>query len=167
MSDTVQDYARALSVVTDKRRWSSIQAFLHTQQALHFQRGGLGGTFRGVAWSYFKPQYTRIDGTAVPVWGGVPRVFGPGMVQARLRGNKPGNKKRYASGDRLMQNTGILRNALLSDIRIDAHTITLSTPVSYARHQDALRPFNFLSDQDVTFINDYLSREISDAFDRL
>lgn len=35
---------------------------------------GASGSFRGNSWPAVKPQYTRKDGTIVPVWGGIPRL---------------------------------------------------------------------------------------------
>ena len=35
---------------------------------------GQSGNFRGNPWSPLEPQYTRKDGTRVPVWGGVPHA---------------------------------------------------------------------------------------------
>ena len=50
--------------------------YMRTQMIEHFQELRIGGTNRGVTWSYFKtPVYVRkTDGVAVPPWGGVPRL---------------------------------------------------------------------------------------------
>lgn len=44
-----------------------------------------GGTVEGGKWKPHKPQYTRLDGTVVPAWGGVPRVDGRGLVKGKRR----------------------------------------------------------------------------------
>ena len=50
-----------------------------------FKNNAKGGTWRGVTWKYFAPQYTRKDGTVIPAWGGVAKVRGKGNVLGRKR----------------------------------------------------------------------------------
>ncbi len=164
MSDNVYQFAKALNVLGEQKCWSTIQAYLHSQQSLHFDKSAKGGEFRGEKWEYFKPQYIRLDGTEVPVWGGIPKEKGEGMVEAAIRTKSP--LKYYKPDDHLMQNTGRLRNALLSEMRVSENQITLITPVNYAKEQDAMRPFNFLTETDIQFIERSIAREIANGIQR-
>jgi hypothetical protein len=100
---------------------------LHSRIVKQFKKLERGGSDRGVSWPGFKnPWYSRADGSSVPIWGGVPKVNGErGMVKGRLRSKNPEGKKRYTQQSKLVQSTGVLRQALLSDIRIGNGRIDL------------------------------------------
>ncbi len=143
--------------------WAGVHAYMHSQILRQFQESAKGGTSRGVHWPYFKTAwYTRNDGTEVPIWGGVPKAegYGKGNVKAKKRGNKPGGKRRYKQGDSLMQNTGILRGAMLADMQVSDSKIELLTPVIYAGTQDAMRPFSFITDGESQMIHSMITGEL-------
>lgn len=160
MKDPVAYLTACLTAVQKKNTWKPVHAYLQSRQVLHFKESGLGGTFRDIYWAYFKPQYIRKDGTVIPVWGGVRKVRGKGLVKAKKRSKNPGGKRRYREGDLLMQHTGLLRNALLADFRFDGKAIILTTPLKYAARQNALRPFNFISDEEHSAIVEMIDREL-------
>ena len=139
-----------------------IQALLHSRIVMQFSKLAKGGgSDRGVSWEPFKnPWYTRSDGTAVPIWGGVPKMNGKGMVKGRLRSKNPEGKKRYTPNSALMQSTGVLRQALLSDIRIGNGRIELNTPVHYAAYQDALRPWAFINQEEAALIGSVIAKRM-------
>lgn len=70
-----------------------------------------GGRFRGASWPGFKPQYVRSDGAVVPAWGGTPKVRGRGSV----KGKKRPSGQRVRPDSIMMQDTGRLRSALLTN----------------------------------------------------
>ena len=124
-----------------------------------FDRLRRGGTFRGVTWDSFAPQYTRKDGTEVPAQGGVAKVRGKGMVQGRLRPSG----QRVAAGDSIMQDTGTMRNRAALVMDQTKRSLTLGPQgVNYAAAQNARRPFLFFTERDddklAQFAVDHLNR---------
>lgn len=126
-----------------------------------------GGTYRGVTWPYFAPQYTRkTDGVTVPAWGGVPHIGQYSWISEHKRANQKargekvdrtnknrlvkGRKrpsgKRIKEGDALMQDTGTMRRSVVTawDIaRIDDRRAEFGTGLRYAPQQQARRLFLF------------------------
>src|SRR3990167_8440320 len=92
-----------------------------------------GGTYRGVMWKYFSPQYTRkTDGITVPAWGGVPKIRGNGLVKGRKRPSGA----RVKQGDAIMQDTGNLRARALSSVRITRFRLVMGNNLTYGAAQD-------------------------------
>lgn len=138
-----------------------VQSYLHSRIVQQFNKLRKGGTDRDVTWSYFKnPWYTRKDGTQVPIWGGVPRADGNGMVKGKKRSKNPEGKKRYTKNSALMQSTGVMKAALISDMRISAMGIKLITPTPYAPFQNALRNFHYITDSEAEMIAGFVSRRM-------
>ena len=162
--DFINKFSSILNAIKNQNTWQRIQSYMHSRQVLHFRTSGKSGSFRGVFWKPFSHQYVRINGTIVPLSGGLPKVYTSGLVKAKLRSKSPTGKKRYKDGDLLMQNTGLLRNALLQNIKIDNEIITLSTPVKYAEHQNRLRPFNFFAQDEIETITDIINKEMLNGF---
>ena len=103
-------------------------------------RVATGGAYHGKVWRPLKAQYTRKGGVSVPVWGGVPRADGEGLVKAKKR---RGNV-RYKPTDVVMQSTGAMRNSWLSSpVVTDDHIIIGLGAVPYAGRQNDLRRFAF------------------------
>jgi|TARA_R110000824_G_scaffold190214_2_gene371644 hypothetical protein len=102
-----------------------------------------GGSYRGVDWDYFAPQYTRkSDGVTVPAWGGVPKVRGRGLVKGRKRPSG----MRVQSGDSVVQDLGTLRARAALVTALKKNRLEMGPQgVAYAAAQDALRPFIFFS----------------------
>jgi hypothetical protein len=104
-----------------------------------------GGTHRGRRWRPFAPQYTRQDGTQVPIYGGLVKVRGKGRVKGRLR---PSGRGRYDASSQLMQDTGTLRQrATVGTFRQTKTSLSFGTPTSvrYASRQHQLRPYLFFN----------------------
>jgi len=138
-----------------------IKSFLHSRMVMQFRDLKSSGTARGVSWAPFKnPWYTRKDGTQVPIWGGVPRADGRGLVRGKKRSKNPEGKKRYTINSALVQSTGILRGALLHDMRISDKGIELNTPVPYAGYQNALREFMFVADDEISTVVSMIARRM-------
>ena len=138
-----------------------IKSYLHSRMVKQFVDCRKGGTARGVSWPYFKnPWYTRKDGTEVPIWGGVPRADGTGLVKGKKRSKTVDGKKRYTPNSAMMQSTGIMRGALLHDMRISERAIELVTPVEYAVYQNAMREFMFVADSEAEPIASMIARRM-------
>lgn len=134
------------------------QAYMLRRTALTFRNLKRGGSFRGVSWRWFAPQYTRSDGTVVPAEGGIPKVRGTGLVKGRLRHS--GTRVRSSSS--LVADSSRLRNAALTDVRITDTTLVMDTPIDYAKYQQAMRPFQFFDDPaDVNALNRFIQRRIA------
>ena len=123
-----------------------------------FKKNAKGGTFRGVTWKYFAPQYTRKDGTVIPAWGGVAKVRGKGNVLGRKRAS---GTSRVQKGDAIVQDTMTLRgNATLGVSHITKTKMRIGTNINYAAAQQKMRPFLFFTKKDAAYLNkltsDYL-----------
>ena len=123
-----------------------------------FLKNAKGGTFRGVTWKYFAPQYTRKDGTVIPAWGGVAKVRGKGNVLGRKRAS---GTSRVQKGDAIVQDTMTLRgNATLGVVHITKTKMRIGTNINYAAAQQKMRPFLFFTKKDAAYLNkltsDYL-----------
>jgi len=138
-----------------------IKSYLHSMMVKQFVACRKGGTARGVSWAYFKnPWYTRKDGTEVPIWGGVPRADGTGLVKGKKRSKTLDGKKRYTPNSAMMQSTGIMRGALLHDMRISERAIELVTPVEYAVYQNAMREFMYVADGEAGVVVSMIARRM-------
>jgi hypothetical protein len=115
--------------------------YMRVQTDNTFQRLRLGGSYRGVLWDYFKPQYTRkTDGVVVPAWGGVPKFWGEGDVLGRKRPSGALVKQ----GDAIMQDTMTMRGKAALVVALRKNEVTLGPQgVKYAAAQQARRPFLF------------------------
>ena len=139
-----------------KRPQALYNRIRHDQQAktaMMFRRLAHGGTYRGVRWPWFAPQYRRkTDGVLVPAEGGVPRLDGKGVVLGRLR-SKGG--ERVDSRSNLLRNTRHLSAAAATVARVRNHgkTLEIITPVKYAAIQQVRRPFTFFTRADVEQYN--------------
>lgn len=141
----------------------TIQALLHSRIVRQFSDLRFGGSGRGVNWAPFKnPWYTRKDGTPVPIWGGVPKSRGEGLVKGRLRSKNPEGAKRYTPRSNLMQSTGMLKAALLSDLRVGERGIELLTPTRYAKAQNDLREWNYITDEEAGMIGSIIERKLKE-----
>lgn len=104
-----------------------------------FKRLKKGGSFRGVTWPGFAPQYIRKDGTVVPAEGGIPKVRGEGTVKGRKRASG----KRVTASSNLLRDTGRLQASALSRVKKTKTVMVMDTPEKYAGWQNQLRPFQF------------------------
>ena len=99
-----------------------------------------GGTHRSVTWKWFAPQYTRkTDGMVVPAQGGVPKLYGRGLVQGRLRPSGT----RVTTQSNLMRDTGDMRSQALNNWRIARQRMRCRLYLKYAAKQQSMRPFFF------------------------
>jgi len=128
--------------------------YMRVQTDNTFEKLRNGGVYRGVAWRYFAPQYTRkTDGVTVPAWGGVPRLYGQGSVLGRLRPSG----QRIVKGDALMQDTNTMRSRAALVTRMDRHMARLGVQgVNYAPQQQAMRPFLFFTTKDANVLGEIL-----------
>ena len=118
-----------------------------------------GGTYRGVTWDYFAPQYTRkTDGVTVPAWGGVPKVKGSGNVKARIR---PSGAP-VSPGDSIVQDSGVLRSRAALVVQMKPNVLELGPQgVTYAKYQQAMRPFLFFTPKDARELVDIAVRRFA------
>lgn len=121
----------------------------------------MGGSYRGVRWRYFAPQYTRkTDGVTVPAWGGVRKLYGRGNVLGRLRPSGA----RVAKGDAIMQDTGTMRSRAALVTKMDRYFARLGVQgVNYAPAQHAMRPFLFFTTKDANVLAEMLRRYVIGA----
>jgi len=120
-----------------------------------FKENAKGGTWRGVKWKYFAPQYTRKDGTVIPAWGGVAKVRGKGKVLGRKRAS---GTSRVQQGDSIVQDTMTLRgNATLGVVHITKTKMRIGTNINYAAAQQKMRPFLFFTKRDAAYLNKLMS----------
>ena len=126
--------------------WREFAAYMRTVTDNTFKALRHGGTYRGVSWDYFAPQYTRkTDGVTVPAWGGVPKIVGTGTVKGRKRPTGT----RGAAGDSVGQDSGVLRSRAALVTHMGKQRLQLAPQgVSYAGHQDKRRPFLFFTPKD-------------------
>ncbi len=128
--------------LTDARPvWHRFAQYMRARTDATFEALRQGGTFRGVTWKYFAPQYTRkTDGVTVPAWGGVPRLRGKGVVQGRMRPSGA----RVRQGDAIMQDTMTMRSRAALVMHVTPRSLILGPQgVRYAAAQQARRPFLF------------------------
>lgn len=139
--------------------------YMRARTMLMFQRLRSGGTYRGVTWKPFAPQYTRKDGTVVPAWGGVARVRAgfrkgatgdasrpgkrsTGVRMSRVSGKVAGRLRpsgqRVTKSSALMQDTMTLRTRAALVVHRDRFVLQLGPQgARYARRQNSLRRFLF------------------------
>ena len=115
-----------------------------------FRRLAHGGTYRGVRWKWFAPQYTRkTDGVTVPAEGGVPKLRGRGLVKGKMRPSG----KRVTRNSNLMQDTGAMRGQSSHNWDYKPHRLTGTVKLPYAAKQHSMRPFWFWEHpKDTTYI---------------
>lgn len=123
--------------------WRNIHAYMISRLLMQFNTLGEGGSARGVNWPDFKFQYMRRNGFRVPAAGGVAKIHNPSeKVLGRLRGN---TNKRVTASSKLMQDRGIMRNALLQKFSYGKNTLKMDTADSKEKvvFQNSHRPFQF------------------------
>lgn len=149
----------SLAAFNPDAAWAESAQYMRVRTTLTFSRLRAGGTYRGVTWKPFAPQYTRKDGTVVPAWGGVAKVRGRGMVKGRLRPSG----KRVTSRSALMQDTMTLRTRAALVIRRNRFMMQLGPQgVRYAAHQNSLRRLLFFDiPTDATAIGKIFARHIA------
>jgi hypothetical protein len=125
----------------------NFQTYMQSVTGNTFKRLKKGGTFRGVTWNPFAPQYIRKDGTVVPAEGGIQKVRGEGMVKGRLRGEEgKSDAYRVKSTSNLLRNTATLQNSALNKISKTKTKMIMDTggkAAKYAGWQNQIRPFQF------------------------
>lgn len=117
----------------------NFQTYMTSVTGNTFKRLKKGGTFRGVTWKGFAPQYMRKDGTVIPAEGGIPKVRGEGMVKGRKRASG----KRVTRSSNLLRDTGRLQAAALGRVHKTKSVMVMDTKLKYAGWQNQLRPFQF------------------------
>ena len=142
-----------------------------------------GAIYRGMQWKWFADQYKRKDGTIVPAEGGKKKVrtgysyrlksgkyrtgaardiFTRKMVGARktygdiVWGRLRHSGKRIKAKDWVMADSSQMRKAALGSLQVSTHEIVMSTPVNYAKYQNAMRPFMFLTPEDIDKVRQYI-----------
>lgn len=134
------------------------QSYMQRRTTLMFSRLSRGsGSFRGVSWPWFAPQYTRADGTVVPAFGGIPKLNGKGLVKGRKRASG----KRIRPADKVMQDTGRMKTAVLARQNLSGSRFVMDTPAEYAKFQHALRPFQFFEDDDAKVLTRLFRKHIN------
>ena len=126
--------------------WREFAQYMRTVTDKTFRTLRHGGTYRGVTWAYFAPQYRRkTDGVLVPAAGGVPKIHGGGNVKGRKRPSGA----RIKPGDSVMQDHNVLRPRAALVVRMTPKKLTLGPQgVLYAGFQHRLRPFLFFTPKD-------------------
>ena len=125
-----------------------------------------GGSYRGVSWDYFAPQYTRkTDSVVVPAWGGVPKIKAGYAKKTKtiklktksikiIQFGKTGGKNvrgklrpsgtRVKQGDSVVQDSGTLRARAALVVALKSEKLVVGPQgVSYAADQQEMRPFLF------------------------
>lgn len=139
-----REFAQYMRVVTD-----------NTFRALRS-----GGTYRSVTWKPFAPQYTRKSGVVVPAWGGVAKVHGSGVVLGRKRPSGA----RVDATSAIMQDLGALRARAANVLTIGKNRMTLGPQgLSYAIHQQRLRPYLFFTEKDSKEVGNIAIRHLQKA----
>lgn len=129
-----------LAATRPEPAWREFAQYMRVVTDRTFARLRHGGSYRGVTWKGFAPQYTRKDGTVVPAWGGIPRVDGRGLVLGRKRPSG----QRLKEGDSLMQDTGAMRGRAALVMRVTGTLLEMGPQgMAYAAEQDRRRPFLF------------------------
>ena len=138
--------------------WREFAQYMRVQTDRTFDKLRLGGSFRGVHWKYFSPQYTRKDGTVVQAWGGIKKDRGKGLVKGRLRPSG----QRVKQGDAIMQDTKTMRNRAALTVRQTANELALGPQgVLYAAAQNRSRRFLFFhTPRDAAQLGKILGRHI-------
>ena len=141
-----------------RKGWQVFQQYMRVRTDQTFEKLRHGGSFRGVRWKYFAPQYKRKDGTVVPAWGGIPKVRGGGMVQGRRRASGALLKK----GDSIVQDTETLRKSAAMVQRQTGDVLELGPGgLIYAAYQQRMRPFLFFeTPKDLTQLTKIMVTEI-------
>ena len=146
ISITVQSSEAKIELGNVQKKMSDLRPFfinfltyMQSVTGNTFKRLKKGGTYRGVTWKGFAPQYMRKDGTVVPAEGGIPKVRGEGMVKGRKRASG----KRITGSSNLLRDTGRLQAKALSSIKKTKQVMVMDTKLKYAGWQNQLRPFQF------------------------
>ena len=136
--------------------------YMRTQTDNTFSALRHGGTFRGVTWDYFAPQYKRkSDGVTVPAWGGVPKVRGSGKVKPRIRPSGQPVRK----GDSIVQDNETLRGRAALVLQMKPQLLELGPRgLNYAAAQQSMRPFLFFTNKDANELVQIAIRRLQKAF---
>lgn len=142
--------------------------------------------FRGVRWEWFADQYTRkTDGVTVPAHGGKPRLrkgrshrkksggyrkgvsqeigsrkfLGVGKTGGKLVwGRLRSSKKRITASSRVLDDRGILKQAAMSQRKIDKYRAVFSTPTDHADFIQKKRPFVFVTYADAEILQGMIEK---------
>jgi hypothetical protein len=149
----------SLAAFNPDQAWAESAQYMRVRtssMSAHLRRGG---SWRGVTWKDWAPQYVRKDGTVVPAWGGVPKVRGRGLVKGRKRPSGT----RVTQQSALMQDTMTMRSRAALVVRRNRFMMQLGPQgVRYAARQNALRPFLFFEiPQDAKEIGEIFARHIA------
>jgi len=118
--------------------------------------------FREMLWSWFAPQYTRKNGTVVPAEGGIAKLRGSGVVKGRLRHTEGAKRNnRVTSQSMMMRNTRRMEQATLSRFRVGNNYLIAQTPIKHAKYQQAMRPFAFMTNEDVEFLRKQILKHLT------
>jgi len=161
--ERVRRMVRGVEEASDETRdpWREFTQYMRFKTDRTFARLRRGGTFRGVTWKPFAPQYTRKDGTVVPAWGGVPRVRTGRSARTKSGALRKGGRvattrtkfvlgrlrpsgKRLTGASALLQDTMHVKKTATTVLRMTDNVLELGpTGTNYARAQQRGRPFLF------------------------
>ena len=129
----------------------SFYGYLIGQTARTFKTLGRGSasSFRGVVWPWFAP--IRSGGEMYPPWGEPPRIKG------RLRASG----QRVTPQSQVLSDTGVLRAAALAQFQVSADRLTANTNKIYANKQNAMRPFAFMTEQDLRYLESQITGHVT------
>lgn len=160
------------------------RAYMIGQTISTFNALRTGGTFRGVTWPYFSPQYRRkTDGVEVPAWGGVPTIGRNSWINQRARekrgetakvregkvkGKRRPSGKRIKHGDALLQDTRTLMRSVTTGLDISETSdvmIRWGSRLKYAEKQQRMRKFLFVTDRDKDVLEKLALDHLEGAWD--
>lgn len=110
------------------------------------------GSYRGVTWPWFKPVKIKTSAGIKTI----PAEGIPGKYKGKLRASG----QRVTANSRLMQDSGVMRKAALGKFRISAVELTADTPVNYANIQQKMRPFAFMTADDVVYLKQLIENHL-------
>ena len=97
--------------------WRHFAVYMGHQTGQTFERLRLGGTYRGITWKYFSPNYI---------------------------GKKRPSGQIVEQGDALLDDTGTLKgNAIDPQLKIQPKRLVMGVNLDYAAKQQRMRPFLF------------------------
>ena len=143
--------------------------------------------FREMLWPWFAPQYTRKNGTVVPAEGGIKRIRAGssyrtqkgayrkgaardietrGMVGAKetsgvIWGRLRHSGKRVTSHSIIVRDRRQLEQDALSRFSIGNDYLIAQTPKKHAKYQQAMRPFAFMTTEDVEFLRKQILKHLT------
>jgi hypothetical protein len=116
--------------------------------------------FREMVWKWFAIQYIRKH----PKPGQraiVPAEGIPGEVKGRLR-HGPKKNNRITSSSMMMQNNRTMFKAALSRFHVGNNYLIAETPVKYAKYQQKMRPFAFMTQEDIEFLRKQILKYLTE-----